>query len=62
MYTKDKVLVRDLEAPEIMGQVEDIIVGKTGTLTTGDMKVKRFLIEGREITNSRGNTIMNCEL
>ena len=35
----DGVLVRNLNSPEIMGRVEEICTGKTGTLTTGDMKV-----------------------
>ena len=35
----DGVLVRNLNAPEVMGKVEEICTGKTGTLTTGDMKV-----------------------
>ena len=35
----DGVLVRNLNAPEIMGRVEEICTGKTGTLTTGDMQV-----------------------
>jgi P-type E1-E2 ATPase len=62
MYQKDKVLVRSLDAPELMGQVEEIIVGKTGTITKGQMKVKKFWVAGREITNSRKNTLTNCEL
>jgi P-type E1-E2 ATPase len=36
---EDGVLVRNLNAPEVMGKVEEICTGKTGTLTTGDMKV-----------------------
>lgn len=35
----DGVLVRNLNSPEVMGKVEEICTGKTGTLTTGDMKV-----------------------
>jgi magnesium-transporting ATPase (P-type) len=31
----DGVLVRNLNAPEVMGRVEEIITGKTGTLTKG---------------------------
>jgi Ca2+-transporting ATPase len=35
----DKLLVRNLDAPEKMGSVEEICFGKTGTITTGNMKV-----------------------
>jgi P-type E1-E2 ATPase len=35
----DKLLVRKLDAPEKMGAIEEILCGKSGTVTTGDMKV-----------------------
>lgn len=35
----DGVLVRDLESPERMGRVDEIVTGKTATLTQNDMKV-----------------------
>lgn len=38
MYN-DKLLVRNLDAPEKMGSIEEICCGKTGTITTGNMKV-----------------------
>ena len=62
MYEQDKVLVRDLEAPETMGQIEEILVGKTGTLTKAEMKVAHFTVEGTQRVNSRKNTILNCEI
>lgn len=34
-----KILVRKLDAPEKMGGVEEIICSKTGTITTGNMRV-----------------------
>lgn len=58
----DKILVRELDAPERMGAVGEICCGKTGTLTKGTMKVTQFHVEAREIKNSRANTLMNCEL
>ena len=58
----DKILVRELDAPERMGAVEEICCGKTGTLTKGAMKVTQFQVEARAIKNSRANTLMNCEL
>jgi P-type E1-E2 ATPase len=38
----DGVLVRNLDSPEMMGRVDEIITGKTGTLTKSDMKVDQF--------------------
>lgn len=35
----DGVLVKNLNSPEVMGRVDEICTGKTGTLTAGDMKV-----------------------
>jgi len=39
MYLEDKILVRNLDSPEVMGGVNELCVGKTGTITKGDMKV-----------------------
>lgn len=62
MY-KDKILVRELDAPEKMGAIENICVGKTGTITTGNMKVAQFHCEKSDlIKNTRKNTVLNCEL
>lgn len=58
----DNLLVRKLDAPEKMGAVEEILCGKTGTITTGNMKVANFYMEDKEVKNSRKNTIFNCEL
>ena len=38
----DGVLVKNLTSPEVMGRVEEICTGKTGTLTTGEMKINQF--------------------
>jgi magnesium-transporting ATPase (P-type) len=60
---EDGILVKNLNAPEIMGQVTEICTGKTGTLTEMDgMKVEMFYTSAREINNSRKNTFLNCEL
>lgn len=45
-----------------MGQIEEILVGKTGTLTKAHMRVAHFSIEGTQRVNSRKNTILNCEV
>lgn len=60
MYN-DKLLVRNLDAPEKMGQIQEVCIGKTGTLTTGDMHVSKFYIEERIIKNSRKGTVVNCD-
>jgi magnesium-transporting ATPase (P-type) len=52
-----------LDAPEKMGSIEEICCGKTGTITTGNMKVAQFHCEKNEvIKNTRKNTLLNCEL
>jgi magnesium-transporting ATPase (P-type) len=62
MYKKDKVLVRDNSAPEIMGKVQEVLVGKSGTITKGEMRVRKFRVNNKEIQNSRKDTVLNCEL
>lgn len=62
MYTEDRILVKQLDAPEKMGEVNEILVGKTSTLTTGNMKVRQFLCEEKLIKNTRKTTLLNCEL
>lgn len=59
---KDGLLVRNLDSPEVMGRVDEIITGKTGTLTRDDMKVDQFYAQSILIRNSRKNTLFNCEL
>ena len=41
---KDGILIKDLTSPEVMGRVDQILIGKTGTLTTGDFKVAKFFV------------------
>jgi len=60
MYYKDKILVQDLEKPEVLGQIEEIITGKTGTMTTEDMKVEKFYAQSVMIENSPANTLVHC--
>lgn len=62
MYSEDRILVKQLDAPEKMGEVNEILVGKTSTITTGDMKVAQFLCEDKQIKNTRKNTLLHCEL
>lgn len=59
---KQKILVKNLEAPEKMGGIEEICCGKTGTLTKNEMKVTQFFTEKRLIINNRKDTLLKCEL
>jgi P-type E1-E2 ATPase len=64
MY-KDKVLIKKLDAPEKLGCIEEICCGKTGTITSGYMKVTQFHCDrdnNEIIKASRKNTFLNCEL
>ncbi len=58
----DGILVRNLDSPEMMGKVDEIITGKTGTLTKSEMKVDQFYAQSILIRNTRKNTLFNCEL
>lgn len=58
----DQILVKNLNAPEIMGTVEEICTGKTATLTANEMKVRQFYAQNKLIHNDRKNTLLNCEL
>lgn len=62
MYSNDRILVKDLEKPEVLGQIEEIIFGKTGTLTTENMQVQKFYAQSQMILNSRKNTLVHCNL
>jgi P-type Ca2+ transporter type 2C len=59
---KQKILVRDLNAPEKMGSIEELCCSKTATLTQNKMKVSYFYCESTEVRNSRKDTLFNCEL
>ena len=59
---KDNILVKNLNAPEIMAGVEEICTGKTSTLTAGDMKVRAIYTEGKFIYNDHPQTLFNCSL
>lgn len=62
MYEKDRILLRDQHAPEKMGQVEEFCTGKTGSLTTEEMKVIKFYAQFCLVLNSRKNTIHECQI
>ena len=62
MHSEDRILVKELDAPEKMGEVNELLCGKTSTITSGNMKVSEFLCEFKQINNTRKNTLLNCEL
>jgi len=59
---KDKILIKDLTSPEQMGGVEDILCGKTATLTKNQMEVREFYIQKQRIRNLKRNTFLNSSL
>jgi len=62
MHEQDGVLVKDLQAPEKLGQATEICTGKTGTLTTEEMTVEAFYAQSSAILNNRPDTLMNCKM
>ena len=59
---EDNILVKNFEAPETMGGVEEIITSKTASLTLNEMTVKAFYIEEKGHLNRKKNTFMQSEL
>ena len=62
MKDYDNILVRDLEAVEQVGLVQELCLGKTGTMTTEEMEVVNFYTQDIFVLNSRKNTFLNCDL
>ena len=62
MSDDDNILVRDLTSVETVGQITDLCLGKTGTMTTEEMEVVSFFAQDLLVLNSRKNTFNNCEL
>lgn len=60
MFNKDKILVRDLTAPEQMGEITEILCGKTGTMTTEEMEVISCFAQNCHISMFRKDTVLNC--
>jgi P-type E1-E2 ATPase len=42
LMKNDGLLIKELKVPERSARIEEILIGKTGTLTTGDLKVSNF--------------------
>ena len=50
------------DAPEKMGAIEEILCGKSGTITTANTKVAVMKIQGMDVNNTRKDTLLNCKL
>jgi Ca2+-transporting ATPase len=62
MSEDDNLLVRDVDSVEKVGQITDLVLGKTGTMTTEEMTVHSFFAQNHKVLNSRPNTFQYCEL
>jgi len=62
MSEDDNLLVRDVDSVERVGQITDLVLGKTGTMTTEEMTVHSFFAQNHKVLNSRPNTFQYCEL
>ena len=60
MFEKDKILVRDLTAPEQMGEITEILTGKTGTMTSEEMIVESCFSQNCHINMNRPDTVLKC--
>jgi magnesium-transporting ATPase (P-type) len=58
----DGILVRKLDAPERLAGCEEILCGKTATITTNEMTVAYFYLEANQFKNARKDTFFHCEL
>jgi cation transport ATPase len=47
---------------EKIAKANEFIVGKTGIITTGKLKVKKMFLEGKETSVDRADTLFCCEL
>jgi P-type E1-E2 ATPase len=56
----EKVLIKNVNAPELMAQVKHICTGKTATLTANKMKVASFYANSRLVQNKRINSFVTC--
>lgn len=62
LMKKDGLLIKKLDCPELNAKIDQILIGKTGTLTTGDLKVKKFWVNGQIKENVRSDTLYNSQL
>jgi P-type E1-E2 ATPase len=59
LMKNDGLLIKEIKSPEDNATINQILIGKTGTLTTGDLKVKKFWVHGQVKDNVRSDTLYN---
>jgi magnesium-transporting ATPase (P-type) len=59
---ENHILVKRLESTEVMGTVQEIVTGKTGTLTSEDMNVAEWYAFGQVTKNTLRNTMCSSGL
>ncbi len=59
---KDGLLIKATDVPEKSARIEEILIGKTGTLTSGNLKITNFYICEHDRENQRSNSIYNINL
>lgn len=62
MSKYDNVLVRDVASVEQAGQINELCLGKTGTMTTEEMEVVNFYTQDIFVKISKKDTFLNCDL
>jgi Ca2+-transporting ATPase len=62
LMKNDGLLIKELKVPERSARIQEILIGKTGTLTTGDLKVANFYICGVDRENQRNNSLYNVKI
>lgn len=62
MSKYDNVLVRDVASVEECGQITELCLGKTGTMTTEQMEVVNFYTQDIFVKISKKDTFLNCDL
>lgn len=62
LMKNDGLLIKAIDVPEKSASIQEILIGKTGTLTTGNLKITNFYICGHDRENQRSNSIYNINL
>ena len=62
LMKNDGLLIKATDVPEKSARIEEILIGKTGTLTSGNLKITNFYICEHDRENQRSNSIYNINL
>lgn len=57
---EDEIIVKNLESVQTCAQLNDLFVGKTGTLTKGDLRVQKLQVANRPLyeTRDKGDNLL----